>query len=259
MVDKDKMATQTDDILLPDQVAARRVPLQEAEISFSKKSNWHCTWCLKRWSSETAFMRHACEPRRRSQELASPQGQAAYGYYREWMRLKKFSQPSSTAFLESKYYRAFVNFAQLVVSANISKPERYMALMIEAELLPVLWCRDSAYAIYLDWMDRLSDPLDQVHDSISYLMDICEREGYALPAAAAALGGQRIIALIRQRRLTPWLVFNAESFCAVIRGMDRSELGAFNVVVNSGYWSTRFQSERATIANIKHICTELGL
>jgi len=204
-------------------------------------------------------MRHHCEPKRRAQELMSPIGQAAFGYYRDWMKMKRFSQPGAAAFMESKYYRAFVNFAQLVIDANISRPDKYMALMVEADVLPVLWCREQCYAVYLDWTDKLSDPLEQVQDSVNFLFDLCEKESVKIADIFNHLGGQRVLSLVRQRRLTPWLLFCSSKFGVFIKTLDKSQLVAFNAVVNSAYWGGRFQTEKATVNNIKQIAAEVGL
>lgn len=246
-------------MLNAEEIAARRIPLEQAEINLGKTSNWFCHYCSRRFGNETTFMKHNCEPRRRAQELMSPLGQSAYGLYREWMRQKKYSQPSSAAFLESKYYRAFINFAQLVIDANIAKPEKYIQIMVEGEILPVLWCRDSAYALYLDWADKVSDPLDQVQDTINYLMDICEREGWALGECFVKMGAQQVLSLIRQRRLTPWLLFCSQSFGKFLKTLDAPQLKAFNHVVNAAYWAQRFQTEKSTVENVKLIAKEVGL
>src|SRR5271167_4313463 len=136
-------------LLNADEIAKRRIPLEDVEIKMSSVNKWHCTFCNKRFAGEGNFMRHFCEPKRRMEQLKSPLGQAALGYYREWMKLKKFSQPGPGAFLESKFYRQFINFAQLVVDANISRPDRYMELMVQAEIAPALWLREQCYALYL--------------------------------------------------------------------------------------------------------------
>jgi hypothetical protein len=175
------------------------------------------------------------------------------------MRQKRFSQPSSAAFLESKYYRAFINFAQLVIQANLSNPNKFISLMVEGNILPVLWCRDSAYAIYLDWSDKISDPLDQVQDSISYLIDIAGTDNIDLEKIFTHLGPNKVLSLIRQRRLTPWLLFCSAKFGDFLKTLDMSQLKAFNQVVNSAYWAERFKTERAAIDNIKHIAKEMGL
>ena len=242
-----------------EEIAARRIPVENTEIVPGRAGNWYCHYCSRRYMSETLFMKHHCEPKRRAQELMSPVGQAAYGYYRDWMKLKRYSQPSSAAFLESKYYRSFLKFAQLVIDAGISKPERYIELMVAGEIMPPLWCRNEAYSVYLDWMDKLEDPMAQVVDSVSFLLDVCDREGTTMSKVFVHLGAQRIISLLRQRQLTPWLLFCSASFGQLLKTLDESELRAFNSVVNSSYWATRFAESQATITEIKTLAAEVGL
>lgn len=249
----------SDSLLNESQIAARRIPLEDSIVTPAKSKNWYCHYCSHHFSGETTFMKHHCEPRRRAQELTSPIGQAAYGYYREWMRQKRFSQPSSIAFLESKYYRSFINFSQLVIDANISDPEKYIQLMVQNDLLPVLWCRDSAYGLYLDWVDRLADPIDQVSTSINYLFDISEKENVQIENIFAHLGPSKLIPLIRARRLTPWLLFCSSSFGKLLKNLEKDDLKAFNTVVNSSFWASKFQQNQSLIANIKHIAKEVGL
>lgn len=246
-------------MLNAEQIAARRVAIEDAEINLGKKSNWHCHYCNRRFTNEGTFMKHFCEPKRRAQELMSPIGQAAFGYYRDWMRLRKFSQQGAAAFLESKYYRAFINFAQLVVNANIANPEKYIQLMIAGEIQPVLWCRDSAYSIYIDWSDKLSDPLEQVQQSVNYLFDICDKDGVAIENIFQHLGAQEILSLIRQRRLSPWFLFCSPKFGAFLKTMDKSQLSVLNAIINSSYWGERFQKEQSTVTTIKDVIKEIGL
>lgn len=246
-------------LLSPEQIALRRIPIEDAELNLAKRSNWHCSYCDRRFSGEGTFMKHHCEPRRRQQELKSPIGQAALSYYRAWMHCKRFSQPGAEAFLESKFYRTFIKFAEMVQAANIAKPEKYIEIMVENDLNPTLWCRDSAYAWYLDWSDKLSDPLDQVQASVEYLMDLSEKEGVKLSDIFNHLGSQQVLSLIRQRRLSPWLLFCSPTFGALLKTLDQSQLQVFNQVVNAGYWGERFKTEKATIENVKQIVKAVGL
>jgi len=247
-------------LLNQEEIAKRRVPVDDAEVHASNvRGNWLCTYCSNRFHSEARYMKHTCEEKRRHFEFKSTLGQAAYGYYRDWMQLKRYSAPGAAAFMESKFYRSFINFAQLVMDANISRPDKYMELMVEADISPVLWCREQCYSVYLGWMDKLSDPLDQVQESINYLMDICDKDGVDIAGVFKHLGEQQVIQLVRQRRLSPWLLFCAPSFGKFLKEMDRGHLKAFNTVVNSSYWGQRFQQERSTIDNIKTIVKAVRL
>lgn len=252
--------TQMPELMNAEQIAKRRVPLEDAEVTVATRSKWKCTYCQRNFGNETMFMKHPCEPRRRAQELASPLGQAAYGYYRDWMKLKKFSQPGAMAFMESKYYRAFINFAQMVIDANVSRPDKYMQIMVDCDVLPILWCRDQAYALYLAWSDKLANPLELVQNSVEYLIDLSEKEGVELDKIFEHLGAQQVLSLIRQRRLTPWLLFCSTCFDKqILKKLDPSQLVAFNAVVNAQYWAGRFAKEKATLEEVKTIVKGIGL
>lgn len=242
-----------------EQIAARRIPIEDAEIAESKSANWHCNYCSQKFQSETRFMKHYCEPKRRAEMLASPVGQAAFSFYRDWMKMRKFGQPSAPAFLESKFYRAFVNFTQLVIDANISRPDKYIEIMVDCEIQPALWCSVGAYNLYTAWYDSLHSPIDQVQESINYLMDICEKENVELSSIFDHLGVQRILSLIRQRRLSPWFLFCSAAFGRILKSLDSAHLKSFDAIVNSNYWGEKFAKEKKTISEIKALVKDIGL
>jgi hypothetical protein len=257
----------TEAVLLDkEQIAARRIPLEDAEVSLGKNANWYCEYCKRKMLSELVYMRHHCEQKRRVQELISPTGQAAFGYYNTWMKMNRRSAQTSATFLESKFFKTFVKFAQMVIDANIGKPEKYMELMIAGDVDPTLWCRAEAYSIYLKWDDKDSDPIIEVQDSINYLFDICEKEGVLTSEGApditkvlSHLGPQRIIILVRQKRLTPWLLFCAPGFTPILRAFDKGEHAALDGIINSEYWAKKFAANKAAVNEIKEIATEIGL
>jgi hypothetical protein len=132
--------------------------------------------------------------------------------------------------------------------------------MITADISPTLWCRNSAYSIYLDWVDRLVDPLEQVGDTINYLMDISEREGIKLEQIFQHLGVQQILSLVRQHRITPWFMFFSRKFKDFYKvAFDEAHQAVFRDITNAGYWADRFKTEKSTVKNVELIISEVGL
>lgn len=246
-------------LLNPEQIAARRVPLEEVSAKAARSSNWICHYCSKKFSSEVVFLKHACEEKRRALEMKSPLGQAAYSYFKLWFKLRRFGEQPVSAFVESRFYRMFINFAQMVVDANIAKPEKYIQLMVDANIQPPLWCKDGAYAIYLDWYDKTYDPLQQVSDSIEYLMTIAEKEGVPLTSIFEHLGSQKVLALMRQRRLSPWFLYKSTKFIELLRKLDKQELNAFGIVANISMWANRFKKKESLTKEIITIVQGVGL
>lgn len=247
-------------MLNADEISARRVPLEEAlVITDSKDGLWECTYCKTRFQSEYRFMKHHCKEKQRAQTMQQPLGQSAYAFYKDWMKMRKFGQPSAEAFVESRFYQSFINFAQMVVDANISRPDKFIEIMVEGEIQPPLWCAPGAYNLYTAWFDSLHPPLQQVEESIAYLIEICEKENVELDNIFEHLGAQRVLSYVRQRRLSPWFLFCSSKFSKMLKNVDQAHIKSFDAVVNAQYWGEKFQTSKAIITQIKEITKELGL
>lgn len=204
-------------------------------------------------------MRHQCEQKRRAEEIGSVTGQAAYSFFELWLRLRKFKSQTREAFMASKYYRSFLKFAAMVPIAGITKPESYVRLMLDNGLTPDLWCRDACYKIYLDWVDRLADPLEQVQSSIEVLMDLSEKEGINYQDSITHLGSRRILALITQRKLSPWFLLHSTKVQQLLKSLPKDELKEYDRAINIGAWVERLEQQQELRADIRHIISEIGL
>jgi hypothetical protein len=250
----------TKEMLNPDAIAERRISLEEADIRVAnKQGHWLCHYCAKRFTNEMVFMRHVCKEKTRAQEIASPAGQAAYSFYCEWMRQKKFKTQTVEAFTNSRYYKAFVNFAKMVAKAGISKPDRYIELMVDGSITPDLWCREQCYSTYLDYMDTREKPLDQVAASIQCLMDLADSQGVEYSKIIAHLGVQGTLQLIVQRKLSPWFLFHSSTAQELIRTLTIEEKKAYDQVIKFSMWAERLQENAAIREEIKSIVREVGL
>lgn len=240
-------------------MASRRVSAEDAELFLGKVGDFKCNYCSKKFVSETIFMRHFCEARRRAEALVNPIGQAAFIFYNDWMKVRKFGAQSAAAFMASKFYKAFINFAELVKKANIPNPTQYIKVMVENDMPPNMWCRDTSYALYLNWIDKASDPILQVAQSIEYLISVCEDEQVRLENIFQHLGTQRILQLIRQRRLSPWFLFASERFTSMLRALTPDERAVFSGVINAAVWSDKFQNEPHKVREINKIVKGMNL
>jgi hypothetical protein len=240
-------------------VANRRISVDDANLDAGRPGVFLCHYCAKRMTSEAVFMRHECEQKKRAREIASPLGQAAYSYYDAWMKAKKFKSQSMDAFMASRYYRAMLKFAEMVIAAGIQKPIQYIKLMVDASITPDLWCREQCYKMYLDWVDHQEDPLEQVQSSIVCLMDLAEAEGVNYRNVIEHIGGQKVLQLIAQRKLSPWFLLHSTAVQNMLKGLDKEQLRAFDKAVNVSAWVERLQENKDIRADIRHIISGIGL
>ncbi len=247
-------------MLNPDAISERRVSLEDANITQAKKEgHWLCHYCTKRFTNELMFERHVCKEKTRAQELAHPSGQAAFQFYLEWMKIRKFKSQTIDAFANSRYYKQFIKFAQMVAAAGMSKPDRYIEIMVDGGITPDLWCREQCYRIYLDYMDTREKPIDQVVATIQCLMDIADTEIVEYSKIVSHLGSQRLLNLIAQRKVSPWFLFHSMSAQDLIRSLSVEEKKAYDNIIKFAAWAERLQEHAATREEIKTIVRECGL
>jgi len=243
-----------------DAIADRRISVEDANITQTQKvGHWLCHYCTKRFANEMVFERHNCKEKTRAKELASPMGQAAYQHYLTWMRVRKFKTQTVEAFANSRYYKQFLKFAQMVASAGISKPDRYIELMVEGGITPDLWTREQCYTMYLDYMDTREKPIDQVVGSIQVLMYLADKESIPYLKIISHLGPQRMLSLITQRKISPWFLFHSNSAQDLMRSLNDEEKKAYDKIIKFAAWAERLQQHAGIREEMKLIVRECGL
>ena len=184
-------------------------------------------------------MKHSCREKQRAEELATPIGQAAYMFYCDWMKAYKRKAPSADTFATSRYYATFVEFAKHVKKLNIGNPSKFVEIMCQKDLSPMLWRRDQCYSMYLEWMDKSQDPLEQVKVSIETLIDIAEREEVKIFSDIFIhMGVRQISEQIRLRKLSPWFLFCSRKFSEYLKSLSKEETLELSAIINPAYWTT---------------------
>jgi hypothetical protein len=248
------------DLLNEAAIRQRRVPA--AVVDEAGPGSFICHFCSRRFRSETLFLHHVCEQRRRQQLLLSPVGQAAYGYYRAWMRARRFKDQSSAAFMESRYFRMFLKFAEWAAATKLAQPERYIELMVARELQPALWCRPETYRLYVSWLEEHRDPVEQVKETLGVIKRLAEQEGVPPGKLLEHLGSQRVLGLIAQHQLSPWFLLHSSTFKQLVEQLSPEERLVFTRALNAEVWQQRFKALpniKATREQLKQLIREEGL
>jgi hypothetical protein len=224
------------------------------------KPEWKCEYCGKVLSNETYFMRHTCKEQTRSEELSTTIGQAAYFFYCEWMSMYKRKPPSIDTFATSRFYTSFLEFAKHVKKLKISNTTKFIEIMKDKDISPMLWRRDQCYSMYLEWMDKKQDPLDQVQGSIETLFDISDKEDvHEIGKIFDHLGVRRIIDLVKLRKLSPWFLFCSRAFSTFLKNIPREDTIELSAVINPNFWTVKLQDNKEIVKDIMKINTEMGL
>jgi hypothetical protein len=220
---------------------------------------FECKYCLKNFVRETSFMKHECSQMKRAKDTGSKEGLGAYAMYSEWMKQKNHKVPPIETFSTSRYFNSFINFVHHAKKLNLPSTDLFIKLMVMKDLSPMLWCRDECYSLYLEWIDRKQDPIDQAAITVETLYKIAEAIEKPVVDVFKTLNANEVMHLIRQRQLSPWLLLCStafKSFLLALSGPERDEL--LNLI-GYNYWAEKFAANPSVVENMKLIASELGI
>lgn len=219
-----------------------------------------CKHCHKNILNEAAYLRHKCKEMKRFEEFQSPRGQAALGYYQRWMRVMKRNPPGASAFLDSKYFRTFLNFTDFVAKVKLPLPDKFIWLMNEKKYPPTMWIIDDAYTQYMEFLDRRADPMDQVSLSIKTLLTIANAADCDIADVFDVIMPGELIHLVRTRQLSPWLLLHSIKFKMFFRDkMSDEQRIILGTLINPEYWVEQFEEKEADVEKIKVYVQEMNI
>lgn len=148
----------------------------------------------------------------RKEEFQTPLGQAGWLYYQTWMKTNHKMIPPVKSFLHSKYYGAFMRFAKFVKDVRIPDPDLYIRLMNQLDAQPALWTSDLMYVAFIEHMDKKIPAVKNAKITIETLFTLAEDMGCEVNALFDKLDPNDVIQLLRQRKMSPWLLLRSKKF-----------------------------------------------
>lgn len=222
-------------------------------------ADYACKYCKRKFQTERVFMRHSCTQMERAAEIQTPIGTAAFALYKRWLEKQKRTAPSIETFCTSAYYTPFVKFTKWKQETGIADVDRYVELMVKHKIAPVLWRRSEAYQIYLEYMDKISDPYEQASLTVETLTALAEGLQVAPGDVFKQLQVSEVLDLVQQRRLSPWLLFCSKSFKKWISEQHESDRAAFMNAVGIGFWTEKLGQAPRIVQDLRETAEQLGI
>jgi phage FluMu protein Com len=223
-------------------------------------SKFVCKYCHKSLLTEASYLSHKCKQMKRFEEFQSPTGQAAAMYYQRWMRVQKRSPPSASAFMDSKYFRTFINFTIFAAKVSLPTPDKFIWLMVEKKYPPTMWTLDAAYMEYIDFLDRKTDPKEQAARTIEALFNIADEKGCDISEVFKHMMPMEVIHLVRVRKLSPWLLLHSTQFKLFFRdNISPEQKIILETLINPEYWIEQFEDKPEGVEIIKKLVSEMGI
>lgn len=226
----------------------------------SIEARYTCKYCHKVFVKESAYLVHQCKQMKREEELKTPQGQAAWHYYSLWLRAQKRLPPPASSFLTSKFFRTFMNFVQFTKNVEMPKPDKFINLMVRKDYPPTMWTNDDVYVMYIEYLDRQLNPIEQFKISLDCLLSVSDKHDVDVADVFTVLKAQEIIQKLRTRQLSPWLLLNSKKFKILYRDQLTSEQRILiDQLIRPEFWGEKLEQYAEEVKNIRKVISEMGI
>jgi hypothetical protein len=197
---------------------------------------------------------------KREEEFRSVQGQSAWIYYQEWMKANRRQVPKSTSFLHSQFFNSFMRFSAFVKRVHLPDPKTFILIMAQKQISPTMWLADEVYAQYLEHLDRRGDPNKIAEITVNTLFDIADALQCDVNEVFNHLTANEVIQLLRERRLSPWILLNSGKFKKFfINSTSPEERIIMESIIRPEYWADKFKKQPNNVEMMKMYVSELKL
>jgi len=222
--------------------------------------NLTCDFCGKNFKRESFYLKHKCEQMRRYDLFKKPIGHLAYLIFNQWRKICGYPSVTVDIFSKSRYFNAFVNFAEFCRKQSIPDKISYIELMVEKKLQPFNWCDIDVYDYYIAHFDREIDVDEKVNLSIETLKDLADKHECNISEVFDKITPIQILRLITARKLSPWLLLPSKKFMDfMIYKTNKEERLLFNTFINVEEWKKYFLENPDKVLEIKDINRKMGL
>lgn len=222
--------------------------------------NLTCPHCGKTFKMESRLLAHQCKEKTRFEIAKTLPGARGYNLYVKWFTLQSRGTPSKDAFLVSKYFNAFVEFAKFISRVKMSDPDFYIRSMIRKNFPPEMWRLDATYTMYLESIVYNMPPIEQISKTIRFLDRMCDKAECDYVTLINTMEASELLFFIRQGEITPWILMHSMKIKEVFMDPDHEdEYAALKQLIKPAYWKYKFGKQPDMVRFAKSVVTELGL
>lgn len=224
------------------------------------ETRYKCHFCGQRFVNEDRFLKHKCKQMIKHEHFQSAEGQSAWTYYQNWMKAYHRFVPNSKSFLHSKYFNSFYRFALFVKKVQIPDTSAFIKLMKERDISPTIWTNDQVYTLYLEYMDSRVPSIKHAEITINTLFDLADELSVDVENVFQTINPNKLILLLRQRKLSPWILLNSSKFRDFfVQKTSSEEKIIIESIIRPQYWKKRFEMQPNEITTMKKYVAELHL
>jgi len=219
-----------------------------------------CDFCDKQFKREVNYLKHKCEQMKRYDLFKKPIGMIAYLTFNQWRKIQNYPSVNVETFTSSRYFNAFIKFAEFSRQQQIPDKIGYISLMVKKGLLPFHWSDADVYDYYLETFDAEYTVDNKIDISIETLQELAHTSKCELNEVFNNITPITVLKYITARKLSPWLLLPSKKFMDFMTyKTNKEERLLFSTLIDVSLWKKHFVENPEKVNEIKNINKQLGI
>lgn len=191
--------------------------------------------------------------------MRTREGYLALESYNEWMKAQGKRQQTPEIFMKSMYFLSFERFANFLKEAEITSYRGFIGLMVTNGVDPKFWTDHRAYAMFIEYHDRIIPVDEQIRITINAMLDVTEQRDVPINKFYDVVEDSELISLIQRRKLTPWILLRSMKFKNKLRYMSEEQRLIIAKMLRIPLWKIRFDNNPQVVDDVNQLIFELEI
>lgn len=224
--------------------------------------SFECKFCKKSFSSEKTLITHLCEPKRRWNNRKDRNVQLAFRCYQHFWRITSTAMKTERTyddFMASKYYTAFVKFANYLVDVYVASVEDYIEWLLKNRVKVDKWPSDIVYEQYIKEFAVRESVERAVERTVLSMKGWGESNSMPWNVFFAKVSKSRCIHMIRSGQISPWLLYNSKSGISFLQSLNQQETLMIEDYIDPAAWASRFKKSADDVSFVHEIVKKANI
>ena len=224
--------------------------------------SFECKFCKKSFGSEKTLITHLCEPKRRWNNRKDRNVQLAFRCYQHFWRITSTAMKTERTyddFMNSKYYTAFVKFANYLVDVYVASVEDYIEWLLKHRIKVDRWPSDVVYEQYIKEFAVRESVERAVERTVLSMKGWGESNSMPWNSFFEKVSKSRCIHMIRSGQISPWLLYNSKSGISFLQSLNQQETLMIEDYIDPAAWANRFKKSADDVNFVHEIVKKANL
>lgn len=227
----------------------------------SEKPEYKCEFCKKVLAKESSLISHVCEKKRRWLNKDDRYARMGFMAYKKFydMTYRNAKPRQYSDFMESSHYTSFVRFGRYLIEIQALNPEAFVEFLLKAEVPMKNWELPFVYEQFVRELNK-KEPAESAFERNVLLMQQWEMDtDEPWYDFFKKVNTNEATALIRAGRLSPWVLYIADTAPELLNRMTEEQLKMIEQYVNPTFWERKFAQHPEDVKFIRDLLTEAGV